>query len=77
MQTTAAQPPRKMKVQRGDIGADHSNFERMLEEDEKSGRFRRLIPLSEVGHDTPYVYWHPERPYFRIPKDPGVLDPES
>ena len=40
-------------------------------------RFRRLIPLSEVGHDTPYVYWHPERPYFKIPKDPGPLDPES
>ena len=24
MQTTTVQPPRKMKVQRGDIGADHS-----------------------------------------------------
>ena len=57
-----------------DIGADHSNFERMLEEDEKTGKFRRLIPLSEIGHDTPYVYWHPERPYFKIPKDPGPLD---
>ena len=60
-----------------DIGKDHTAFEKMLEEDEKTGKFRRLISLDEVGHDTPYVYWHPERPYFKIPKDPGPLDPET
>ena len=59
------------------IGLGTRLFEKMLEEDEKTGKFRRLIPLDEVGHDTPYVYWHPERPYFKIPKDPGPLDPET
>lgn len=59
-----------------DIGKDHTPFEKMLEEDEKTGKFRRKISLDEIGHDTPYVYWHPKRPYFVVPKDPGPLDPD-
>ena len=44
-------------------------FEAMLDKDEARGKFRRLIPVEQVGFDTPYVLAHPKHPYFRIPKD--------
>ncbi len=50
-------------------GNRHLNFEVMLDRDEAEGKFRRLIPVEEVGFDTPYVFWHPERPYLKAPKE--------
>ncbi len=50
-------------------GIRHLNFEVMLDRDEAEGTFRRYIPASEVGYDTPYVFWHPERPYLKVPKE--------
>jgi len=52
-----------------DKGHRHYAFEEMLEKDEASGKFRRHVPVEEVGFDTPYVLWHPERPYMKVPKD--------
>ena len=56
-----------------DKHARHYQFEKMLDEDEATGEFRRLIPLEEVGFGNPYVFWHPERPYMKVPKDDGTL----
>ena len=50
-------------------GVRHTNFEVMLDRDEAEGTFRRLIPVEEVGFSTPYVFWHPERPYLKVPKE--------
>jgi len=47
----------------------HFNFEVMLDRDEAEGKFRRLIPVEKVGFDTPYVFWHPDRPYLKVPKE--------
>ena len=47
----------------------HLNFEVMLDRDEAEGKFRRLVPIEEVGFDTPYVFWHPQRPYLTAPKE--------
>lgn len=47
----------------------HYNFEVMLDRDEAEGKFRRLVPIEEVGFDTPYVFWHPDRPYLTAPKE--------
>ena len=52
-----------------DKGIRHLNFEVMLDRDEAEGKFRRLVPVEEVGFDTPYVYWHPQRPYMKPPKE--------
>ena len=60
-----------------DINAPHEAFEKMLKEDEDSGKFRRLIPLDQVGYATPYVYWHPDRPYMKVPKMSDDLDSED
>ncbi len=51
------------------LGQRKHGFEAMLDRDEAEGKFRRLIPVEEVGFDTPYVLWHPKRPYFVIPKE--------
>lgn len=51
------------------VGKRHVEFEKMLEQDEAAGKFRRHIAVEDVGFDTPYVFWHPKRPYFVIPKE--------
>ena len=50
-------------------GKRHKPFEEMLDMDEASGKFRRHIAADDVGFDTPYVLWHPQRPFFVLPKD--------
>lgn len=52
-----------------DRGVRHENFEVMLDRDEAEGTFRRHIPVEEVGFDTPYVFWHPQRPYLKVPRE--------
>ena len=47
----------------------HLNFEVMLDRDEAEGTFRRHIKAEDVGYDTPYVFWHPEHPYLKVPKE--------
>ena len=47
----------------------YAAFEEMLEKDEASGKFRRHIAVDDVGFETPYVLWHPNRPYLKVPKD--------
>lgn len=49
------------------IGVRKPLFENILDEAEKNGEFRRLIPVEEVGFDTPYCLAHPKRPYFKVP----------
>lgn len=49
------------------IGVRKPLFEKILDEAERKGEFRRLIPVEEVGFDTPYVIAHPEHPYFKVP----------
>ena len=49
------------------IGARKPLFETILAEAEAKGEFRRLIPLEEVGFNTPYCVAHPEHPYFKVP----------
>ena len=51
------------------IGHRYLAFEEMLARDEAEGKFHRHIPVDEVGFDTPYILWHPQRPYFVIPRD--------
>lgn len=53
----------------GVIGKRHLWFEEMLDMDEAEGKFRRHIAADDVGFDTPYLLWHPKRPYFILPKD--------
>jgi hypothetical protein len=45
-------------------------FETILNKAEADGEFRRLIPLEQVGFDTPYVLAHPNHPYFKVPAKP-------
>lgn len=54
---------------KGCIGKRHLTFEKMLDDAEKASKFRRLIPVEEVGFNTPYVIAHPRHPYFVIPKE--------
>jgi flavodoxin/NAD-dependent dihydropyrimidine dehydrogenase PreA subunit len=51
------------------LGKRKLAFEEMLDMDEAAGKFRRLIPVDEVGFNTPYVIAHPNRPYMKVPKD--------
>jgi flavodoxin/Fe-S-cluster-containing hydrogenase component 2 len=44
-------------------------FEKLLEEAEKEGSFRRLIPLDKVGWDTPYYTIHSRHPRYVISED--------
>ncbi len=53
----------------GCVGKRHLGFEKMLDQDEAEGKFRRHIAADDVGFDTPYVIWHPRRPYFVIPRE--------
>lgn len=57
-----------------DIGMRHIEFEKMLDQDEASGKFRRHIPAEDVGFNTPYVYWHPKRPYMKVPSESDDLE---
>lgn len=50
-------------------GVRHKPFEEMLKKDEASGKFRPHIDIEDVGFDTPYLLWHPKRPYFTLPKE--------
>lgn len=49
------------------IGVRKPLFENILDQAERDGKFRRLIPVSEVGFETPYVVVHPKHPYFKVP----------
>ena len=49
------------------IGARKPLFEEILDEAERKGEFRRLIPIEAVGFDTPYCLAHPKHPYFKVP----------
>jgi hypothetical protein len=40
----------------------------MLDRDEKEGLFRRHIAAEDVGYDHPYIFWHPQRPFLKVPK---------
>lgn len=60
-------PPMEEQVQR-DLGVRHLNFEKMLDRDEKEGLFRRHIAAEDVGYDHPYIFWHPQRPFLKVPK---------
>jgi flavodoxin/ferredoxin len=44
-------------------------FEKVLEEAEKEGNFRRLIPLDKIGWDTPYYMVHNKHPRYVIPEE--------
>ena len=44
-------------------------FEKVLEEAEKEGTFRRLIPLDKVGWDTPYYKVYGTHPRYVIPEE--------
>jgi flavodoxin/formate hydrogenlyase subunit 6/NADH:ubiquinone oxidoreductase subunit I len=44
-------------------------FEKVLEEAEKEGTFRRLVPIDKVGWDTPYYMVHNKHPRYVIPED--------
>jgi len=52
------------------IGQRKPMFEKILDQAERDGEFRRLIPIEEVGFDTPYCLAHPEKPHFRVPPKP-------
>lgn len=61
-------PPMLEQIQ-STIGKPKLLFEAMLNKDEAKGKFRRLIPNDQVGHNTPYIIAHPRHPYFKIRKD--------
>lgn len=44
-------------------------FEKVLEEAEREGAFRRLTSLDKVGWDTPYYKVHNKHPRYVIPED--------
>jgi len=44
-------------------------FMKVLEEAEKEGTFRRIVPLDKVGWDTPYYMVHNKHPRYVIPED--------
>ena len=54
-----------------DVFRQHARekFEKVLEKAEKQGTFRRLVPLSEVGWDTPYYLVHNTHPRYIIPDE--------
>ena len=52
------------------IGARKPMFEKILNQAENDGLFRRLIPFEEVGFDTPYCLAHPKKPHFKVPAKP-------
>jgi flavodoxin/Fe-S-cluster-containing hydrogenase component 2 len=52
------------------IGARKPLFENILAQAEKDGKFRRLIPLDQVGFNTPYCLAHPNKPHFKVPAKP-------
>jgi len=56
-----AHAPRIMK------SSEHG-FNRLLEEAEASGKFRRLVPLDEIGWDH-LIYQNPDHPRFVIPEE--------
>jgi hypothetical protein len=39
-----------------------------LEIDEAKGRFRRLVPVEQIGWDTPYYLKHNQHPWWVIGK---------
>ena len=47
-----------------------------LEAAEKNGHFRRLIPVEEVGEDTPFYMNHPGHPQWIVGKGPVKRDTE-
>jgi len=49
------------------IGVRKTLFEKILNEAEAKGEFRRYVPADEVGFNTPYVIAHQKHPYFRAP----------
>lgn len=49
------------------IGVRKTLFEKILNEAEAKGEFRRHVPADEVGFNTPYVIAHQKHPYFRVP----------
>ncbi|SCP98523.1 EFR1 family ferrodoxin [Anaerobium acetethylicum] len=49
------------------IGVRKTLFEKILNEAEEKGDFRRHVPADEVGFNTPYVIAHQKHPYFRVP----------
>ncbi len=61
-------PPIKEHAAAG-IGKRHEAFEKMLERDMETGKFRPHISFEDVGVMTPYVLAHPKHPYFVIPKE--------
>jgi hypothetical protein len=52
------------------IGVRKPLFEDILNQAEKAGEFRRLIPFDQVGFDTPYCVAHPKKPHFKVPAKP-------
>lgn len=52
------------------IGVRKTLFESILDEAERNGEFRRLIPIEEVGFNTPYCLAHPDKPHFKVPAKP-------
>jgi flavodoxin/ferredoxin len=44
-------------------------FEKVLEEAEREGTFRRLVPLEKIGWDTPYYKVYSSHPRYVIPDD--------
>jgi flavodoxin/ferredoxin len=44
-------------------------FEKVLEEAEREGTFRRLVPLEKIGWDTPYYKVHSSHPRYLIPEE--------
>lgn len=45
------------------------NFLKVLEEAEREGSFRRLVPADTVDWDTPYYKVHSKHPRYVIPED--------
>ena len=49
------------------VGEEHpyEMFYRILDQAEKEGKFRKLLPYEEVGTTTPYYSTHPKHPRIR------------
>jgi ferredoxin/flavodoxin len=50
-------------------------YKQALEKAEAEGSFRRLVPLEEVGWNTPYYQVYNTHPRYVIPKENGVGEP--
>jgi flavodoxin/ferredoxin len=48
-------------------------FEKVLEEAEKEGNFRRLVSLDKVGWDTPYYKVYNKHPRYVVPEEEGTV----